>query len=369
MITHRERVQFALNHEQPDRVPFDLGGTQTGILVEPYRALKRTIGLNTPTEIENVVLGLAHVEEEVLQRFDIDFRHVLPRLPKNYTFSLLPDASFYDEWGTKWRRPEGGYYYDMVEFPLDSCTLRVVDSYPWPNPFDPGRVIGVEDELKNLREHTDFSLEAGLVGLWETSWFLVGLENWLTALVENPPFIEAVMDGVLTILKKMHGAYLDVAGPYLDMVTLWDDYGAQGGLLISPVMWRRWVKPRLADLIDGIRSKTSAAIAMHSCGSLVSILTDLVEIGVQVINPVQVAAYGMEPNNLKKQFGKYLTFWGGIDSQFLLPHGSPADIRQVVKETISILGSDGGYILAAVHNIQPGVPPENIVEMYDACRI
>jgi uroporphyrinogen decarboxylase len=369
MITHRERVLFALNHEQPDRVPVDLGGTQTGILAEPYRALKQTIGLNSPTEIGNIVLGLARIEEEVLQRFDIDFRHVLPRFPKSYTFSLLPDNSFYDEWGTRWRRPEGGYYYDMVEFPLASCTLNAVESYHWPDPCDSGRIIGVGDELHRLRSHTDYALEAGLVGLWETSWFLVGLENWLTALVENPPFVEAVLDNVLIVLKKMHGAYLDIAGPYLDIVTLWDDYGAQSGLLISPAMWRRWIKPRLAELIDMIRTKTPAAIAMHSCGSLDSILADLVEVGVQVINPVQVTARGMEPRNLKKQFGKDLTFWGGIDSQFLLPHGSPADIHKVVQDTISILGSNGGYILAAVHNIQPGVPPENIVEMYDACRV
>lgn len=369
MITHRERVLLTLDHEQPDRVPLDLGGTQTGILAEPYNALKRTIGLNTPTEIGNILLGLAHVEDEVLQRFDIDFRHVLPHVPLGSTFSVLPDDSFYDEWGTRWRRPEGGYYYDMVEYPLESCTLKALEFFRWPDPWDKGRIIGVEDELKRLRNQTDYALEAGLVGLWETSWFLAGLENWLTALVENPPFIEAVMDGVLTNLKNMHGAYLDVAGPYLDMVTLWDDYGAQGGLLISPAMWRKWVKPRLAELIDMIRSKTSAAIAIHSCGSVYSILADLVEIGIQVINPVQVAARGMDPQVLKRQFGKNLTFWGGIDTQFLLPYGKPGEVRKAVQDTISMLGSNGGYILAAVHNIQPGVPPENILEMYDACRI
>jgi uroporphyrinogen decarboxylase len=368
MLSHSDRVRSALEHVQPDRVPLDLGGTQTGILGEPYDALKRALNIPTPTTIGNIVMGLARVEEEVLRHFDIDFRHVLPGTPQSYTFTLFSDDSFYDEWGTRWKRPRGGYYYDMVEYPFKAFSLREVESFCWPDPDDPGRIMGVEEELKNYREHTDYALEAGLIGIWETSWFLVGLYDWLKNIKTNLEFVEAVLDKVLIILKRMHGAYLETAGPYLDIVTLWDDYGAQGGLQISPTLWRKLVKPRLAELINVLRSKTSAAIAIHSCGSLSSILTDMVDIGIQVINPVQVSARGMDPQSLKKQFGKHLTFWGGIDTQALLPFGSPSDIRETVRKTVSILGSGGGYILAAVHNIQPGVPPENILEMYNACR-
>jgi uroporphyrinogen decarboxylase len=345
-----------------------MGGTQTGILVEPYEILKRVLQLDTPTRVGNIVLGLARIEEEVLQRFDIDFRHVLPGTPDHYHFELLADDSFYDEFGTRWRRPPGGYYYDMVEFPLAACTLDALENFHCPNPDDPGRVRGVQQELARLRRETDFALEAGLVGLWETSWFTVGLERWLLALSDHPEFVEALMERVLYFLIRAHGAYLDAAGPYLDLVTLWDDYGVQSTSLIAPKLWRRLIKPRLAQLVAMIRSKTSAYIGIHSCGSIVSILDDLAEIGIQVINPVQVSAKNMGLLELKKRYGSQLSFWGGIDSQFLLPNGSPIDVSNAVNEALDIMAPGGGYILAAVHNIQPGVPAENIIAMYDTAR-
>ncbi len=366
MLSHRDRVLTALAHRKPDRVPLDLGGTQTGMLVEPYDALKRQLGLTTPTQVGNIVMGLARIEEPVLQRFDIDIRHVLPRSPDGYRFELLPDDSFYDEFGTRWLRPPGGYYYDMVEFPLASCTLDSLDRFRWPDPLDPGRVRCVQQDLARLRQQTDFALEAGLVGLWETSWFTVGLERWLIALTDQPEFVEALLDQTLDFLLQSHGAYLDAAGPHLDLVTLWDDYGVQSSSLISPNLWRRLVKPRLAQLVALVRSKTEAYIGIHSCGAIFSLLDDLAEIGIQVINPVQVSAKNMQLSELKKRYGDRLTFWGGIDTQFLLPHGSPADVRQAVEDTLDIFSNDGGYILSAVHNLQPGVPPENVVAMYDA---
>jgi uroporphyrinogen decarboxylase len=368
MLSHRDRVLTALNHQEPDRVPIDLGGTQTGMLAEPYNALKHEIGLHTPTKVSNIVLGLASIEQQVLERFDIDFRHVLPGNSDDYIFELLPDDSFYDEFGTRWHRPTGGHYYDMVEFPLAVCSLEALEAFRWPDPENTGRVRGVREELMRLRSETDYALEAGLVGLWETCWFTVGLERWLMALYDSPEFVAALMDQTLEFLKKMHGAYLDAAGPYLDLVTLWDDYGTQNSSLISPGAWRKLVKPRLAELVALIRSKTHAYIGIHSCGSLVSILDDLVEIGIQVINPVQVSARNMVIRDLKQRYGRHLSFWGGIDSQSLLPAGSPADVEKAVIETVNILGENGGYILAAVHNIQPGVPPKNVISMYDTAR-
>jgi uroporphyrinogen decarboxylase len=368
MLSHRDRVLITLYHREPDRIPVDLGGTQTGILVEPYNALKQALGMKTPTQVRNIVLGLAHIDEAVLQRFDIDIRHVLPGQPDKFHFELLADDSFYDEFGTRWRRPPGGYYYDMVEFPLAACTMEALEKFAWPNPEDPGRVRGVQDELARLRSETDYALEAGLVGLWETCWFTVGLERMLYALTDFPDFVEALMDRTLALLLGMHGAYLDAAGPYLDMVTLWDDYGIQSTSLISSARWRSLVKPRLAELVAMIRSKTGAAIGLHSCGSIVSLLDDLAEIGIQVINPVQVSARNMSPAELKKRYGDRLTFWGGIDTQFLLPKSSQAEVRQAVRDTVNLMAPGGAYILAAVHNIQPGVPPENIVAMFDTAR-
>jgi len=365
-LSHRERVQIALAHEQPDRVPLDLGGTQTSILVEPYNALKVALGLSTPTAVKNVVLGLADVEEPVLDRFDIDFRHILPKMPSTWKYELLPDDSFYDDWGVRWHRPPGGYYYDMVETPLHEATLHALERYAWPDPLDPGRVAGTGEEARFLHSHTPYAIEAGLIGLWETAWFPVGFERWLVALYDNLEFVEAMLDGVLRTLKQMHGAYLDQVGPYVDLVTLWDDYGAQRSTLISPALWRRLVKPRLAELIATLRSKTPACIGLHCCGAIAPLLDDLVEAGIQVINPVQVAAKGMVPEELKKRYGKRLAFWGGIDTQTLMPKGTAEDVRRAVCDTIAALAPGGGYILAAVHNIQPGVPAENIIAMYDS---
>jgi uroporphyrinogen decarboxylase len=365
MISHRDRVMTALEHKKTDRVPLDLGGTQTSILVEPYNALKKSLGINTHTHISNILLGLAEIDEQILNRFDIDFRHVLPKQSNDFKFELNQDDSFFDEFGTLWKRPSGGYYYDMVDFPLKSCSLEDLSKFKWPNPLDNGRIRGVREELEKLSNETDFAIEAGLVGLWESSWFLVGLEQWLVSLSDNPDFVETLLDQTLLFLKQLHGNYLDIAGQYLDLVTLWDDYGTQSASLISPIMWRRLVKPRLAELISLIRSKTDAYIGIHSCGSIQALLDDLTEIGIQVINPVQVSAKNMNPNELKKRYGSRLTFWGGIDSHFLLPNGSPQEVKKAVINTINTMSVDGGYILSAVHNIQPGVPPENIISMYD----
>lgn len=368
MLSHRDRVLMSLDHRQPDRLPIDLGGTQTSLLVEPYDALKKLLGMNSPTTIDNMVMGLAHIEDEVLERLDIDFRHVLPGQADKYQFQLLPDDSFYDEFGTRWRRPPGGYYYDMVEFPLASCSLEDLGKYKWPDPYDAGRIRGARERLVQLRKTTDFALEAGLFGLWETCWFTVGLERWLLACVDNPDFVETLLDSVLAFLMDMHGAYLDETGAYLDLVTLWDDYGIQSSTIISPVLWRKLVKPRLARLVAMIRSKTNAYIGIHSCGSIASILDDLWEIGIQVINPCQVSAKNMDISVLAQKYKGRLSFWGGIDTQFLLPKATPLEVQKAVTSTLDIFSRNGGYILSAVHNIQPGVPAENILAMYDTAR-
>ncbi len=367
-VTHRDRVITALDHQEPDRVPLDLGGTQTGILVDPYNALKQMLGVQSPTEIGNVTMGLARVEEAVLERFDIDFRHIRPRPPDTWSLKLLADDSFLDEWGVGWRRPPGGHYYDMVEHPLGEATMEALDSYRWPDPEDPGRVAGVAQEARRLREETDYAIETGLGGPWERAWFLVGFERWLLALSDNPPFVEAVLDGVCGVLGRMYAAYLAEVGPYVDLVTLWDDYGGQHGTLVSPVAWRRLVKPRLADLIAIVKSKTKARVGLHCCGAIRAIMDDLIEVGIEVLNPVQVSARGMEPLELKARYGKDLTFWGGIDTQHVLLRGNPSDVSCAVRETLAALAPGGGYILAAVHNIQPGVPPGNVLAMYDTAR-
>lgn len=349
-------------------MPLDFGGTQTGILLPPYDALKKKLGLNTTSEISNRILGLAHVEEVVLQRFEVDFRHVSLNTPTEWTFELLPDDSFYDVWGTRWRRPKGGYYYDPIEYPLSSASLNALEAYPWPNALDPGWSRTAEESTRILHNHTDFAVEIGFPGPWERSWFLVGLERWMMSLIDNLEFAEALLDQVLDYQLRLYSTCLDRVGAYVDIVTFWDDYGAQVSTLISPYLWRRLVKPRLAALVKCVRRRTNAHIGLHSCGSIRALMDDLVEIGIQVLNPIQVSAAGMKPQELKQRYGRHLTFWGAIDTQSLLSRASATEVTQTTIEIINTLAPDGGYILAATHNIQPEVPPENVIAMYDCAR-
>lgn len=365
-MTSRERVLTALDHKQPDRVPLDLGATQTGISVESYDKLKRLLGISTETRVSNVIMQLAEVEEDVLQRFQIDFRHLLPQPPSTWTLKIEPDNSFLDEWGCKWRRPPGSHYYDLARSPLAMATIDDLANFPWPDPDDPGRVSGMTERLEYLRDHTGCALEAGLLGPYETCWMLRGLEQWFYDMMVDPEFASALFDRVVDVLEGMHTRFLEVAGPYLDVVMLWDDFGCQDNLLISPKLFRDLIKPREARLIAAIKSRTNARMAIHSCGAVYSILPDFVEIGIEIINPVQVSAVGMDPVRLKKHFGQALSFWGGIDTQHTLPFGTPLEVASEVRQRVAQLGRDGGYILASVHNIQADVPPGNVIAMFDA---
>jgi uroporphyrinogen decarboxylase len=365
-ITSRERVLIALDHKEPDRVPVDLGGTQTGIMVEPYDHLKGLLGIQSESEVGNIFLGLARVEEEVLQRFQVDINHVLPHLPEAWSLKIEKDNSLQDEWHIRWQRPPSSYYYDMVEHPLREASLDDLDSFPWPNPLDPGRVEGVEEELLGLRRNSDRAIAVGLWSLFEGCWALRGMENFLMDMILNKDLAEALLDRVTSIMVTMYDRYLEVAGPHLDIVKLWDDFGTQGGPLISPQLFRGMVKPRMARMIEMIRARTDARIAIHCCGSIWALLDDLVDVGIEVINPVQTSAAHMDPARLKSRYGDWLSFWGGIDTQKTLPYGSPEDVRCEVRQRLLELGPRGGYILAAVHNIQVGVPPKNIVAMYDS---
>jgi uroporphyrinogen decarboxylase len=365
-ITSRERVLTALSHEEPDRVPIDLGGTQTGIMVEPYDGLKELLGITTETEVGNIFLGLARVEEEVMRRFQVDINHVLPHMPESWHLEVEEDNSFLDEWQIRWQRPPSSHYYDMVEHPLKEASMDDLGNFPWPDPLDEGRVKGVEEELLEIRHKSDRAIAAGLWSLFEACWALRGMENFLVDMVLNREFAQTLLDRVTEVMIAMYDRYLQVAGPHLDIVKLWDDYGTQEGPLISPQLFREMVKPRMARLIEMIRTRTSARIAIHCCGSIWALLDDLVDMGVEIINPVQTAAAHMDPVRIKARYGDRLSFWGGIDTQSVLPYGKPKDVRREVRQRLTEMAPRGGYILAAVHNIQVGVPPENIVAMYES---
>lgn len=203
---------------------------------------------------------------------------------------------------------------------------------------------------------------------YERSWKIRGFDKFYMDLVLNPDFVVALIEKVANVHMQFLKNALKEYGKYLDVVVQGGDFGTQSSLLLSPQMFRKYIKPVLVKVIELIKKHTSAKIFYHSCGAIAPIINDLIEIGIDILNPFQVSAEGMNPEKLKKSFGNKITFWGGIDTQKILPFGSAKEVSQEVKRVASIMNKNGGYVLSAVHNIQPEVPPENVIIMYKTAR-
>jgi uroporphyrinogen decarboxylase len=381
-MTPRQRVWAAINHQEADRVPLDIGGgTSTSILVEGYDRLKRHLGVSAETREMNKAFRIARLDEDVMRRLGSDCRPLTAKGPARWSTpprgdrGPLPPAepgTFVDRWGITWRQAsygDGCFYWELYRHPLAEATIGDLDHYAWPDPHAPGFTAGLAEETRALCEDSDYALMAdgGFKSLWELAYMLRGLEQFLTDLVLNPEFVTALMDRLLEINLAVTGRFLDVVGPYIQVIRSGDDLATQKGPLMSPRSFRTLLKPHYKKYFDFVRSKTEAKIFFHSCGNVVDLLDDLIEIGVEIINPVQVSAMG-DTAALKARFGDRVTFWGAIDSQRVLPFGSVADVEVEVRQRIRDLAPRGGYVLAAVHNIQPDVPPENIVAMAEATR-
>jgi len=367
-FSSRERVLKALNHQEGDRVPVDLGGFQSGITVYAHERLKKKLGIISPTHIIERVQQLAEPEEEILKRFGVDTRYAFLRSSSNWDPQERPDNSYCDEWGTRWQKPGSSYYFDPVEFPLASASIKDLETYSWPDPDDLSRIQGLGENARLIRESSPYALCTTVSGAFEQSWYLTGLERILVEVKENPTFVKKLLDKVLQIQLGIYGHFLDQVGHYLDLFEIWEDISTQDGPLIAPTAYRKIIKPRTKELIQFIRGKTKAKIALHSCGSVSWAIEDFIQIGVEVLNPVQVAAAHMDSRMLKQKYRDRLCFWGAIDTQRVLPQGSPREVREEVKRRINDLAPGGGYIMAAVHNIQPDVPPENIIAMFGAAK-
>jgi uroporphyrinogen decarboxylase len=372
-MTHRERVRAALSHQEPDRVPVDLSNAAgDAITAIAYRNLLDHLGYrDRPLIIDSQMAQTAVVDEDILRRFDVDVRSVELGVPDAGANVLLPDDAYRDEWSVVRQRPPGGYYYDLIPSgsPLREIdTIAGLDSYRWPNPLDPGRFRGLRERAKELHDNSDYAV----VLVLNCSFFLRcaelrGWENFFMDLAGDVPFAEALMDRYLDIKLAMASRALEEAGEFADVVVCTtDDFGATDRLLVSPALWRRLIKPRFKKTFDLFKARTDAFRFFHCDGAIYPLLADFVECGVQAINPVQVSAVGMgDTKKLKAEFGDALTFWGAIDTHHVLPHGTPEDVRQEVRQRILDLGQGGGYVVCTVHNIQPEVPPANVVAIFD----
>ncbi len=370
-MIHRQRLMTALSHEQPDKVPIDLGGTvDSSIVVEGYEKLKKHFGVNAENRICQRMTRIVDVDESILRILDIDTRSVLTGTPIKGKDQESGPGRYRDLWGVERVKPEHSFYYDQISFPLaGEITISDIANYPWPDPDDPGIVQGLKERVKWIRENTDCAAILRVSSPFvHTSQYLRGFEDWYCDIALNAKVLEALFDAILEVTMQMAKHVLKEVGQEVDVVICGDDLGAQQGLQINRDHYLKYIKPRHAKYFRQIHDLSPAKFLLHSCGSVASIIEDLIEIGVDALNPVQVSAAGMDPVELKRKYHGRMVFWGAMDTQHVLPHGSVEDIKKMVEERIEQMGEGGGYVLAAVHNIQPDVPLENILAMFRHAR-
>lgn len=377
-FTPEERVKFALNHKESDHVPFDLGSTaNTGIHINAYKNLLSHLGIRKEEfPILNFVQQTALIHEDILQKLKVDIRGLISKSPKNWKLKLLTEGEykyFIDEFGIKWRMPiDNGYYYDPLDSPLSERAINKekIDNYNWPKSDDTFRIEGLGKQAKNWLSDVcpAILMEEFGAEIFDAPFWLRGSENFYCDLAAEPKTACYLMDKMVELQMEYWKMVVDKLGEYISIVRLGDDLGAQNTTRISPDMYRKYVKPRQKKLFSFIKklSHKRIYIFLHSCGSVYEIIPDFIEIGVDILNPVQVSAANMDSKKLKREFGDVLTFWGGgVDTQYILPRGTPQQVRDEVKKRIYDFAPGGGFIFNSVHNIQFDVKPENIVAMWE----
>lgn len=362
----------ALNHQEPDRVPLDLGqAVGDGITLTAYRNLLGHLGMSdTVVRVKDQRAQTARVDEAVLRRFHIDFRGVGLGAPEHWQDRWRDERTFEDEWGVVRAMPEGSYYFDLVGSPFAADgTLSAIAAHRWPDPADPGRTRGLGERARALHRETDYAVVVDLnCAFFLRCCELRGWENFYVDLVDNVAFAEALMDRFLEIRLAIAARALQEVGEDVDIVMVTsDDLGGTDRPLISPALYRTLIKPRQQRTFDFFRARTGAKLYYHTDGAIYPLLPDFVELGVDILNPVQVSAAGMgDTRKLKREFGDRLSFWGAIDTHRVLPDGTPEEVRGEVRRRIADLAPSGGYVICPVHNIQPEVPPANVVAMYES---
>ena len=358
-MTPKQRILISLNHQQPDRVPMFANLT-------PQMATKIEKTLNLPLSMpipSFLSTRLSHYE--VLLKLGNDAVGIGACYPTSSPLEHLEDGSMKDEWGIHYKRV--GYYDEIIERPLSEAkSLSDVRTYRFPDPLAEGRYNFAKEMIRKYKDN--FAIVADLeCTIFELSWGLVGMEKFLIDLLSGKPYIFELMDKVAQFNIEV-GRQLIKLGA--DIIWTGDDFGTQKGMLISPRLWREIFKPRMRVIFKEFKkANPNIKIAYHSCGSIVPIIEDLIEIGLDILNPIQPRANGMDLGILKQKYGEELSFFGGIDEQKILPFGSPHQVEEEVKKKIKLAGSGGGYILSPAHNIQPDTPVENVFKMYKTVHL
>ncbi len=375
-MTPRERVLAAMNHEEPDRVPIVVGPSNaTGMKMRPYRGVKALLGIDAPDRYiyDWPELGTAELDDATLDRLHGDVRGVLDAFPeatRQANRSRPPHAPFIDDWGSGQVEIEDGHWFPGVHPMADATTVDAIDAYAWPDMDDPSRVAGVREAAARLAAENRYAILGcpWLLFPLERAFAMQGMETFLTNLALEPDFAEALLRRIAALCTRLMGHFLRELGDDVDIIKIGDDLGTEESLLMSPAMYRSILKPIHADYIAFIKAHTKAKVFFHSDGDVFDLLDDFAEIGVDIVNPIQAAGRMADLEALKSRYGTRLTFCGGIDTQRILPNGTPDDVRREVRRVIERLGPGGGYMVGAVHTIMDEVPPENVLAMVDAAE-
>jgi uroporphyrinogen decarboxylase len=380
--TSYERVKTALAHKEPDRIPFDIGGTMvTGINVNALRNLRKYLGLPEEVEVRDRVTQMADTGDEIIERLKIDVQNVSPERPSKP--GLARDLGLqgdhyvlYDEFGMGWRMPaRGGHYYDLFDSPLkDAQTVKEVEDYPWPGPLDEARYVNLKAKADHIvyEEKKAYVLGRVCSGMWETAMWMTGYEKFYADMILNQKLVHAIMSKLLEIKMKYWEKALEKVGENVLVASTADDLGGQRGLLVSLELYRELIWPYHKRLFEFIKKKAKSKVYIffHNDGAIWETLDLLIEAGVDIINPWQVNCRGMgDTAKFKKEYGKDLTVWGGsCDTQYVLAFGTPEEVRDETKRRIEDLAPGGGFIFAPIHVIQGGVPPENIMAWWETLQ-
>jgi uroporphyrinogen decarboxylase len=350
----------------------------TGIHVIAYQRLREYLGLpRVEPHICDEVQGLALPDDDLIERLGVDVRGLFPLNSHNWNINAIDAGDhweYHDEWGLTQHKPKpDGLYFSVVKSPLDRADLTVDDvrAYAWPDTGDARRMTGLRELAERYRAQGQAVMIKGvLAGIFEMSQRVRGMQNLMIDLASNETLACAFLDEMVELKIKFWEMALPPLSDLIDVISEADDYGTQTSQLISPRMFRKIFKPRLQTLFARIHQLApQAKLFFHSDGNIRPILPDLIEIGIDILNPIHITATGMEPGALKRDFGRDVCLWGGgVETQNVLPFGTPQEVKDNVRRNIDALAPGGGYVFNTIHNIQADVPPQNIVAMVETLR-
>lgn len=392
-MNSRQRVMAALQHQQTDRIPIDLGGTrQSGIAASTYHKLKQRLGIDSPTRVYDVYQMLAEVQRPVMERLGADviglnrpavafgivnenwkpwqlFDGTPVEVPAGFNPVSKSDGDLVLMRGDEViaKMPKDGYYFDRLEVYPGGAHLPVEEVNP---PV-------ISDELcdhysrqsEALFQNTDFAIIAPMGPPYELFYGLGtgGFESWMISLAAEPDYVNAMCEKLVDIWIENLKRFAAAVENRVQILQFNDDFGTQTAPFISVQMFRELFMPHYKRGIDWIHANTDMKVFLHSDGAIMPLIPSIIEMGVDILNPIQTSAAGMDAQQLKSQFGDQLVFWGGsLDCQKTLPFGTPEEVTREVSEHVEVFSPGGGYVFASVHNIQANVPPENVIAMFDA---